>query len=102
MGQNLVLNMNDHGFKVAVHNRSRGKTDDFLSGPAKDTQVTGAFSLEELVDSLQSPRVIMLMVKAGDVVDSYIEKLTPLLSAGAFFYSLKFSITIWRVTIECA
>ncbi len=82
MGQNLVLNMNDHGFKVAVHNRSRGKTDDFLAGPAKDTQITGAFSLEELVDSLQSPRVVMLMVKAGEVVDQYIDKLTPLLSKG--------------------
>lgn len=82
MGQNLVLNMNDHGFKVTVHNRSRGKTDDFLKGPAKDTQITGAYSLEELVDSLQSPRVVMLMVKAGDVVDSYIEQLTPLLSEG--------------------
>ncbi|OQK16818.1 phosphogluconate dehydrogenase (NADP(+)-dependent, decarboxylating) [Methyloprofundus sedimenti] len=82
MGQNLVLNMNDHGFKVAVHNRSRGKTDDFLKGPAKDTPITGAYSLKELVDSLQSPRVVMLMVKAGDVVDSYIDQLTPLLSAG--------------------
>ncbi|NOQ15459.1 MAG: decarboxylating NADP(+)-dependent phosphogluconate dehydrogenase, partial [Methyloprofundus sp.] len=82
MGQNLVLNMNDHGFKVAVLNRSRGKTDDFLAGPAKGTQVTGTFSLEELVDSLQSPRVVMLMVKAGDVVDQYIDKLTPLLSKG--------------------
>ncbi len=82
MGQNLVLNMNDHGFKVAVHNRSRGKTDDFLNGPAKDTQITGAYSLEELVNSLESPRVVMLMVKAGEVVDSYIDQLTPLLSAG--------------------
>lgn len=82
MGQNLVLNMNDHGFKVAVNNRSRGKTDDFLSGPAKGTQVVGTYSLEELVDNLKSPRVVMLMVKAGDVVDSYIDKLTPLLSDG--------------------
>jgi 6-phosphogluconate dehydrogenase len=82
MGQNLVLNMNDHGFKVAVHNRSAGKTDDFLAGPAAGTQVTAIYSLQELVDGLKSPRVVMLMVKAGDVVDSYIDKLTPLLSEG--------------------
>jgi len=82
MGQNLVLNMNDHGFKVAVHNRSPGKTDDFLAGPAAGTEVTGTYSLQELVDGLKSPRVVMLMVKAGEVVDSYIDQLTPLLSAG--------------------
>ncbi len=82
MGQNLVLNMNDHGFKVAVHNRSPNKTDDFLAGPAAGTQVTGAYSLQALVDGLKSPRVVMLMVKAGEVVDSYIDQLTPLLSAG--------------------
>ncbi len=82
MGQNLVLNMNDHGFKVAVHNRSAGKTDDFLAGPAAGTEITGTYSLQELVDGLKSPRVVMLMVKAGDVVDSYIDQLTPLLSAG--------------------
>jgi len=82
MGQNLVLNINDHGFKVAVHNRSPEKTKDFLAGPAAGTEVTAAYSLPELVDSLKSPRVVMLMVKAGDVVDSYIKQLTPLLSAG--------------------
>jgi 6-phosphogluconate dehydrogenase len=53
-----------------------------LEGPAKNTQVVGTHSLEELVDSLESPRIVMLMVKAGDVVDQYIDKLTPLLSAG--------------------
>jgi 6-phosphogluconate dehydrogenase len=82
MGQNLVLNMNDHGYKVAVHNRTTATTDEFLAGPAKDTQVTGAHTLEELVNSLNSPRIVMLMVKAGDVVDQYIDKLIPLLSAG--------------------
>jgi 6-phosphogluconate dehydrogenase len=82
MGQNLVLNMNDHGFKVAVFNRTTTTVDEFLEGPAKNTQVIGTHSLEELVDSLESPRIVMLMVKAGEVVDQYIDKLTPLLSAG--------------------
>jgi 6-phosphogluconate dehydrogenase len=82
MGQNLVLNMNDHGFKVAVYNRTTRIVDEFLEGPAKGTQVTGAHSLEELVDSLETPRIVMLMVKAGEVVDQYIEKLLPLLSPG--------------------
>ena len=82
MGQNLVLNMNDHGFKVAVYNRTTSTVDEFLDGPAKDTLVVGTHSLEELVDSLASPRIVMLMVKAGDVVDQYIDKLVPLLSVG--------------------
>ncbi len=82
MGQNLVLNMNDQGFKVAVYNRTTSKVDEFLEGPAKETQVTGCHSLEELVGQLASPRRVMLMVKAGEVVDIYIEKLLPLLSAG--------------------
>lgn len=82
MGQNLVLNMNDNGFKVAVYNRTNSTTQDFLDGPAKGTQIIGANSLEELVGQLESPRIVMLMVKAGDVVDQYIDKLVPLLSAG--------------------
>ncbi len=82
MGQNLVLNMNDHGFKVAVFNRTTSKVDEFIEGPAKDTEIVGSHSLEDLVDNLESPRRVMLMVKAGDVVDQYIEKLLPLLSAG--------------------
>ncbi len=82
MGQNLVLNMDDHGFKVAVFNRTTSTVDEFLAGPAKDTQVIGAHSLEEFVDLLQVPRIVMLMVKAGEVVDQYIEKLLPLLAAG--------------------
>ncbi|WP_305908917.1 decarboxylating NADP(+)-dependent phosphogluconate dehydrogenase [Methylomarinum sp. Ch1-1] len=82
MGQNLVLNMNDHGFKVAVYNRTTAKVDEFLRGPAKGSDIVGTYSLEELVDSLEAPRRVMLMVKAGEVVDLYIEKLLPLLSAG--------------------
>ncbi len=82
MGQNLVLNMNDHGFKVAVYNRTTSVVDEFLEGPAKGTEVVGAHSLEQLVESLQSPRIVMLMVKAGEVVDQYIDKLVPLLATG--------------------
>jgi len=82
MGQNLVLNMNDHGFKVAVFNRTTSTVDEFLDGPAKGTQVVGTHSLEALIDSLESPRIVMLMVKAGEVVDQYIDKLIPLLDAG--------------------
>jgi 6-phosphogluconate dehydrogenase len=80
MGQNLVLNMNDHGFRVAVHNRTTSKVDEFLAGPAKGTAVIGAHSLEELINSLETPRIVMLMVKAGSVVDQYINDLLPLLS----------------------
>ncbi|MEP0200713.1 MAG: decarboxylating NADP(+)-dependent phosphogluconate dehydrogenase [Halioglobus sp.] len=82
MGQNLVLNMADHGFTVAVFNRSTHKVDDFVSGPAADSTIMGAHSIQALVDSLQVPRKIMLMVKAGDVVDHYIEQLLPLLDVG--------------------
>jgi len=82
MGQNLALNMDDHGFRVAVHNRTSSTVDEFLAGPAENTQIIGCHSLEELVDKLELPRVVMLMVKAGDVVDQYIEKLVPLLAPG--------------------
>ncbi len=82
MGQNLVLNMNDHGFKVAVFNRTTSKVDDFLNGPAKGTMVAGTHSVEELVGSLKQPRKIMVMVKAGGPVDAVIDQLTPLLKPG--------------------
>ena len=82
MGQNLALNMDDHDFKVAVFNRTTSTVDEFLDGPAKDTEIIGTHSLEELIDNLETPRIIMLMVKAGEVVDQYIDKLVPLLSAG--------------------
>jgi len=82
MGQNLVLNMNDHGFRVAVFNRTVSKVDDFLVQEAKGTEVVGAHSLEELVGLLKKPRRVMLMVKAGDTVDQMIGKIAPLLEAG--------------------
>jgi len=82
MGQNLVLNMNDHGFKVVVYNRTTLKMNDFLSGPAKNTAIVGADSVEELVAALKKPRAIMLMVRAGPVVDKFIDQLVPHLKPG--------------------
>lgn len=82
MGQNLVLNMNDHGFKVAVFNRTVSTVDEFINGNAKGTEVIGAHSIEELVGMLKRPRRVMLLVKAGQAVDDFIEKLIPHLEAG--------------------
>ena len=82
MGQNLVLNMNDHGFKVAVFNRTVSKVDEFLANEAKGTQVVGAHSIEELLGLLKRPRRVMLMVKAGGAVDAAIEQLLPHLEPG--------------------
>jgi 6-phosphogluconate dehydrogenase len=82
MGQNLVLNMNDHGFKVAVFNRTVSKVDDFIANEAKGTQVVGAHSVEELTGLLKKPRRVMLMVKAGDTVDQMIDHVVPHLEAG--------------------
>src|SRR2546427_594706 len=82
MGQNLILNMNDHGFRVVAFNRTVSKVDDFLQKEAKDTQVVGAHSLEEMVGLLKKPRRVMLMVKAGPAVDEFIEHLLPHLEPG--------------------
>ncbi|MGA8165203.1 MAG: decarboxylating NADP(+)-dependent phosphogluconate dehydrogenase [Waddliaceae bacterium] len=82
MGQNLVLNMSDHGYTVAVFNRTVAKVDDFLAGPAQKKSIIGAHTLEEFVGQLKRPRRVMLMVKAGDPVDQFIEKLLPLLEEG--------------------
>jgi 6-phosphogluconate dehydrogenase len=82
MGQNLVLNMNDHGYKVGVFNRTSEVTHEFVSGAAAGTDVVGFDSLQELVGSLARPRRVMLMVKAGKPVDQVIESLVPLLEPG--------------------
>lgn len=79
MGQNLVLNMSDHGFKVAVYNRTTSKMIDFIQGPAKGREIYGAETLEEFVNLLSKPRIILLMIKAGQPVDRMIGALKPLL-----------------------
>jgi 6-phosphogluconate dehydrogenase len=82
MGQNLVLNMNDHGYSVAVYNRTVSKVDEFVNGPAAGTRVVPARSLSELAACLKRPRRVMLMVKAGRPVDEFIEHLLPYLEPG--------------------
>ncbi len=82
MGQNLVLNMNDHGYTVAVFNRTTSVVDAFLAGPAKGTQVIGTYALKDFVATLKRPRKIMLMIKAGSAIDGVIEQLLPLLEKG--------------------
>src|SRR5919109_1597976 len=82
MGQNLVLNMNDHGYRVAVFNRTVSKVDDFINQEAAGTQVVGTHSVAELVGALKRPRRVMLMVKAGETVDQTIESLLPHLEPG--------------------
>ena len=82
MGQNLVLNMDDHGFTVAVYNRTLSKVDDFINGSAKGRKIIGAHSIKELVSLLKRPRRIMILVKAGRAVDAVIEQLIPHLEKG--------------------
>jgi len=82
MGENLVLNMESKGYSVSVFNRSTQKVDDFLSHRAKNKNITGTHSLEELVASLKTPRKVMMMIKAGTAVDDMINTLIPLLSPG--------------------
>jgi 6-phosphogluconate dehydrogenase len=82
MGQNLVLNMDDHGYTVAVFNRSTERVDEFMAGPALNTRVVGTRTIQEFVHALKTPRRVMLMVKAGTAVDTVIEQVLPMLDAG--------------------
>ena len=83
MGQNLVLNMNDHGYSVVAFNRTTSKVDEFLNDAAKGREtIIGAHSIEEMMGLLKRPRKIMLMVKAGKAVDDFIETLLPYLEPG--------------------
>ncbi len=79
MGENLVLNMESKGFSVAVYNRTVEKVEKFTKTRAKDKNITGCYSLSELVANLKKPRKIMMMVKAGNAVDDMIDQLIPLL-----------------------
>ncbi len=82
MGENLVLNMESKGYTVAVFNRTIKKVDDFINGRANGKNIIGAHSIKELVDSLSTPRKVMLMVKAGNPVDDFIEMVIPHLEKG--------------------
>ena len=82
MGQNLILNMNDHGYRVAAYNRTVSRVEEFLKGPARDTRVAGVRSLRELASVLRRPRKVLLMVKAGRAVDEMIDLLLPHLGPG--------------------
>ncbi len=82
MGENLVMNMESKGFTVAVYNRTTSKVERFVNGRAAGKNIIGTYSIEELVDSLKTPRRVMLMVKAGKPVDDFIELLIPHLDKG--------------------
>ncbi|XP_013184862.2 6-phosphogluconate dehydrogenase, decarboxylating [Amyelois transitella] len=82
MGQNLILNMDDHGFVVCAYNRTVAKVEHFLQNEAKGTKIIGANSLEDMVSKLKKPRKVMLLVKAGSAVDEFVRNLVPLLEKG--------------------
>ncbi|KAK3820078.1 MAG: 6-phosphogluconate dehydrogenase [Benniella sp.] len=82
MGQNLILNMNDHGFVVCAYNRTVSKVDHFLANEAKGTKIVGAHSIEEFCKKLKRPRKVMMLVKAGDAVDDFINQVLPYLEKG--------------------
>ena len=82
MGENLALNMESKGFEVAVFNRTVSRVDDFIAGAANGKNIIGTHSVAEFIDKLGTPRKIILMVKAGEPVDAFIELLVPHLSKG--------------------
>ncbi|MBQ5987653.1 MAG: NADP-dependent phosphogluconate dehydrogenase, partial [Clostridia bacterium] len=82
MGENLVMNMESKGFTVAVYNRTTAKVKNFVEGRANGKNIIGCYSLEELAENLKKPRRVMMMVKAGQAVDDFIEKLLGVLEPG--------------------
>ena len=82
MGQNLALNMDDHGYRVVVHNRTVERTEEFLAGPAAGTDIVGADTIADLAAALDTPRRVVLMVKAGPPVDAVISSLAEHLEPG--------------------
>ncbi len=82
MGENLVMNMESKGFTVAVYNRTVEKVDSFIEGRAKGKNIIGCHTLRKLAESLEKPRKVMMIVKAGEAVDSLIDTLIPVLEPG--------------------
>ena len=82
MGENLVLNMESKGYTVAVYNRTTEKVDHFMNGRGKGKNFIGAHTLQDFVDSLERPRKVMLLVKAGKPVDDFIDQVIPFLEEG--------------------
>ena len=82
MGENLVLNMESKGFRVAVFNRTTTKIEKFINGRGKGKNIIGTYSIKELVKSISKPRKIMIMIKAGNPIDAFIEAIIPLLDEG--------------------
>ncbi|MCF8265092.1 MAG: NADP-dependent phosphogluconate dehydrogenase, partial [Melioribacteraceae bacterium] len=82
MGENLVLNMESHGFTVAVYNRTTEKVEKFVNGRGKDKNIIGTSTIKELIENLKTPRKVMMMVKAGGAVDAIIEEVLPFLEKG--------------------
>ena len=82
MGSSLALNIANHGYSIAVHNRSRKEIDELINGRGKGKNIIGCEDIVDFVNSIKKPRKIMLMVVAGSVVDDYINKLIPYLDQG--------------------
>ncbi|MFV1968425.1 MAG: decarboxylating NADP(+)-dependent phosphogluconate dehydrogenase [Pirellulaceae bacterium] len=82
MGENLALNVESRGYRVAVFNRTVEKVDTFMEGRAKGKNFVGCHSVEALIQSLAVPRKVMLLVKAGPAVDAFIDQIIPRLSPG--------------------
>ena len=99
MGQNIILNMNDHGFVVCAFNRTVEKVDQFLANEAKGTNIVGAHSMEEMVAKLKKPRRVMLLVKAdlGPSGKKCLVCLQPMTSFQTPFHRRK---AIWSIS-EC-
>jgi len=82
MGANLTLNIADHGFPIAVYNRTHSVTEEFMAGEAKDKPITGAATMKEFVAAIERPRRIIMLVKAGNPVDAVIGEVKPFLEDG--------------------
>ena len=101
MGENLILNLESKGFTVACFNRTTSKVDGFINGRASGKKIIGCYSMEKLVQTLNKPRQVMCMIKAGSAVDAFIESVTPYLEAGDIIIdggNSYFPDTIRRVT----